>query len=85
MREKLVQRLERPEEVYAAAVRAREECSYLAGASAAQILREQLSIRGFVQSASESLEETTARAFGMSVRDLRAYMELLALDAAVRL
>jgi len=85
MREKLVRRLERLEEVYVAAVRAREECSHRSGASAAQILREQLSIRGFVQSASESLEETTARAFGMSVRDLRSYMESLAMDAAVRL
>ena len=66
MREKLVRRLERLEEVYVAAVRAREK-THPSGARAAEILREQLSIRGFVQSASESLEETTARAFGMSV------------------
>jgi len=80
MRQKLARRLERLEEVYAAAVRAREN-THPSGARAAEILREQLSIRAFVQSASESLEETTARAFGMSVRDLRTYMESLAMDA----
>jgi hypothetical protein len=73
MREKLSRRLMRLEEIHAAAVRAKEACSQR-GPSVAEILREHLAARGFVQTGNESLAETTARAFGMTSRELRSFM-----------
>jgi hypothetical protein len=74
MREKLSQRLVRLEEIHAAAVRAQEACSQLIGPSAAEIVRERLRVRGFVQTGNESLAETMARAFGMNSGEHRAYL-----------
>jgi hypothetical protein len=74
MKEKLARRLIRLEEIRAAAVRAMA-CSHSEGPSAAEILRARLMARGFVQTGNESLAETTARAWGMSPRELDRYLE----------
>jgi hypothetical protein len=74
MREKLSQRLEFLEKRHAAALRAKAADPHPSGLTAAQILREGLRRRGFVQTGNESLAETTARAFGMSPREMRSLM-----------
>jgi hypothetical protein len=71
MREKLSRRLERLEEIHAAAIRAKAARSPPGAPSVAEIIRERLRIRGFVQTGNESLAETTARAFGISSQELR--------------
>ena len=71
MRDKLSRRLMRLEQIQAAAVRAKAACSSPAGPSVAEIVRERLRVRGFVQTGNESLAETLARAFGMNSQELR--------------
>jgi hypothetical protein len=74
MRVKLSRRLERLEETHAAAIRAKAACSPPGAPSVAEIIRERLRIRGFVQTGNESLAETLARAFGMTSQELRHLM-----------
>ena len=81
MRDKLSRRLERLEEIKAAADRAKAVCSVPDGPSIAEIIRERLSVQGFVQTGNESLMETMARAFGMSNRELHRYLEARAAGA----
>jgi hypothetical protein len=73
MREKLSRRLERLEEIKAAADRAKA-ASAVPSRSACEIIREHLKSHGFVQTGFESMAETTARAFGMNSRELRILM-----------
>jgi hypothetical protein len=75
MKEKLSRRLMRLEEIHVAAVRAKEAGFQSGVPSAAEILRERLRAHGFEQTGNESLAETTARAFGMSTRELGRYLE----------
>jgi hypothetical protein len=74
MREKLSRRLERLEEIKAAADRAKAACAPRSGPSAAEIIRERLRLRGFVPTGNESMAETLARAFGMTSQELRHLM-----------
>jgi hypothetical protein len=73
MREKLCRRLERLEEIHAAAVRAKA-ASKEPSRNVCEILREHLKAHGFVQTGNESLAETLARAFGMNSQELRHLM-----------
>jgi hypothetical protein len=75
LREKLSRRLLRLEEIHATAVRAKGASSQGVGPSAAEILRERLKVHGFEPTGNESLAETTARAFGMTTRELDGYLE----------
>ena len=75
MRDKLSRRLVRLEQIHLAAVRAEAACAPPIGPSVAEIVRERLRVRGFVQTGNESLAETMARAFGMRNRELRVYLE----------
>jgi len=75
MKRNLCGRLERLEEIKAAADRAKAACSVSDGLSVAEIIRERLRVRGFVQTGNESLMETMARAFGMNNRELQWYLE----------
>jgi hypothetical protein len=72
---KLSRRLLRLEEVHTTAVRAKKASSQGVGSSAAEIVRERLKVPGFEQTGNESLAETTARAFGMTTRELDGYLE----------
>jgi hypothetical protein len=75
MKRNLCGRLERLEEIKAAADRAKAARTPPSGPSVADIVRERLRVRGFVQTGNESLAEAMARAFGMSIRELRADLE----------
>lgn len=75
MKRNLSGRLERLEVIKAAADRAKAACLVPDGPSIAEIIRERLRVRGFVQTGNESVMETMARAFGMSLRELRRYLE----------
>lgn len=70
MKRNLSERLERLEEIKAAADRARAACSAPDGLHVAEIIRERLRVRGFVQTGNESLAETMARAFGINSQEL---------------
>lgn len=83
MREKLSRRLERLEEIKAAADRARAACTPSSGPGAAEIIRERLKAHGFVQTGNESMAETMARAFGMTSCELRAYLRERAAGSTV--
>jgi hypothetical protein len=74
MREKLSRRLMCLEEIHAANIRANAACSPPSGPSVAEIIRERLRLKGFVQTGNESLAETLARAFGMNSRELHHLM-----------
>jgi hypothetical protein len=71
MREKLSRRLEHLEKLHVAATRAKAADSRASGPTAAEIVRERLRLRGYVQTGNESLAETTGRAFGMNSQELR--------------
>jgi hypothetical protein len=70
MREKLSRRLERLEEIKAAADRAKA-ASAEPTRNVSEMIRQHLSSRGYVQTGNESLAETLARAFGMNCQELR--------------
>jgi hypothetical protein len=74
MKRNLCGRLERLEEIKAAADRAKAACAPRNGPSVADRIRERLRLRGFVQTGNESLAETLARALGMTPRELRHLM-----------
>ena len=74
MREKLSRRLVHLEEIHAA-VRRKAACASAADSSSLDILCERLKARGFVQTGNESFAEMMARAFVMSPRALRAYLQ----------
>jgi hypothetical protein len=74
MREKLSMRLEHLEQVHSAVMRARAEELRPGGLTAAQILQIRLGRRGFSPTGNESWAETTARAFGMTSRELRSLL-----------
>jgi hypothetical protein len=71
MREKLSRRLEHLEQLHVAAMRAKAAELRPGDPTPAQIIRERLSLRGFVPTGNESLAETLARAFGMTSQELR--------------
>jgi hypothetical protein len=73
MREKLSGRLVRLEEIHAATVRAKAASSEPTR-NVCEVIREHLSVRGYVQTGNESLAETLARAFGITGRELRHLM-----------
>lgn len=73
MREKLSRRLERLEEIKAAADRAKA-ASAVPSRNVCEIIREHLSARGYVQTGNGSLAETTARAFGINSQELRSLL-----------
>lgn len=74
MKRNLRDRLERLEEIKAAADRAKAACTPPSGPSAAERIREHLRVRGFVPTGNESLAETLARALGMNSQELRHLM-----------
>jgi len=71
MKRNLCGRLERLESLRAAADRAKAAAALPIGPSAAEIIREHLRIKGFVQTGNESMAETTARALGIAPHELR--------------
>jgi hypothetical protein len=74
MREKLSRRLEHLEQLHATAMRAKAENPRPGGLAAAQILQIRLGLRGFFPIGNESWAETTARAFGITSRELRTLL-----------
>ncbi len=83
MKRNLGGRLERLEQRKAVADRAKAACSPPDGRNVAEIIRERLQVRGFVQTGNESLEETMARACGMSTREPRRCLQERAAGRAV--
>ena len=73
MKEKLCRRLERLEEIKAAADRAKAATA-APSRNICETIRELVKARGFVETGNESLAETIARAFGMTSCELRSYL-----------
>ena len=71
MREKLCRRLEHLEQFHAAALRAKDAQPRPGSLTPAQILQVRLRLRGFFPTGNESWAEVTARAFGITNRELR--------------
>jgi hypothetical protein len=74
MREKLCRRLEHLEQLHAAAMRAKAEEPRPGGLTAAEIIQIRLGLRGFFPIGNESWAEVTARAFGITNRELRSLL-----------
>ena len=71
MKRNLCERLERLEEIRAAADRAKAASAPRVGPSLADMIREHRRLKGFVQTGNESLAETLGCAFGMNNHELR--------------